>query len=67
MFSYRVVEEQHGTLKAVAVQLNKGYRFPVADFKQLQTIELIEFETGTLFKGFSKAEAAAFIKQHGYD
>jgi len=67
MFSYRVHAEQHDTLKAIAVQLNKKkyLKFPIATEQQLKEIELIEFDTKEVFTGFSKAEATQFIKQNG--
>lgn len=66
MFTHRVEQEQHDTLKTIANRLNKTktHKFPIATFEQLQEIELIEFNTGELFTGFSKAEASEFIKLH---
>ena len=65
MFTHRLEQEQHDTLKTIATRLNKtkGYKFPIATREQLDEIELIEFSTGLLFTGFSKVEAAAFINK----
>ena len=63
MFTHRLEQEQHETLKTIATRLNKtkGYKFPIATREQLEEIEAIEFSTDLIFTGISKIEASEFI------